>query len=70
MVAGIGDYVVLFRATGGCDLFTIDEARARVSVRTNLPTPQDARRIARAAMQAGRQIWVCDEAHPNIINPY
>jgi hypothetical protein len=70
MAARVGDYIVLFKSAGGCDLFKIDETGQRAPVRQNLGSPQDARRIARGSLPSGGQVWVCDEATPNVIDPY
>jgi hypothetical protein len=68
----VGDRIIVRRADGMFDLFKIDESGERVITRDKPfsgPIGQ-VEEAARASVPSNGQVWVCDEATPDVLKAY
>jgi hypothetical protein len=68
-MANVGDRIIVGKTNGKFDIFKINEAGERERVRKDIEPLHQAWEIARGSL-AGTQIWICDEATPDVLRPY
>jgi hypothetical protein len=65
----IGDRIIVAKATGLFDVIKINESGERETVRWDIDSLHQARENARGSL-TGSTIWVCDEATPDLLEPF
>jgi hypothetical protein len=66
----VGDCIILTKPDGRCDLFEVDESGERVRVRENLASLHQAWQMAPRGFPPGSQIWIGDDAAPDVLTSY